>query len=387
MSNLIKTKLKDLGYIKTGVKNYLKKKRYYSTGSIKGNIYTHEGQYSFANRPSRANREVKENDVLQARMQATDKCILASKDLENCLFSTGFFQFRPPRDKILSKYLYYFLSSKSFLELKDGLCEGSTQKAINDKSLLNIEIHLPNVSSQQKIISEIEKIFFEIDKNINLTNDRHKKTTNLFKQVLKKKFKDIDKKFPLKTLREISKIYGRGKSKHRPRNDKKLFGDKIPFIQTGDVTRANMYLTKYNLMYSEFGIKQSQVWEKETLCITIAANIAELAILNIDACFPDSIVGITPNKSLVTSEYLFYLLNYYQSEIKSESKGTAQQNINLATLDNKKFPIPDFDTQNIIVRKLNTIYLTCLNLDNLFQKKINYLNILKNLVLKKRMMI
>ncbi|MCI0732087.1 MAG: hypothetical protein L0332_35930 [Chloroflexi bacterium] len=84
---------------------------------------------------------------------------------------------------------------------------------------------------------------------------------------------------------------GRGKSKHRPRNEPSLYGGPYPLFQTGDIKAANLYLQDYNQTYNEKGLAQSKLWEPGTLCITIAANIAETAILGIRACFPDSVVG------------------------------------------------------------------------------------------------
>jgi len=71
---------------------------------------------------------------------------------------------------------------------------------------------------------------------------------------------------------------GRGKSKHRPRDAAHLYGGEYPFIQTGDVKKANHKVYKYSQTYSEEGLAQSKLWPKETICITIAANIAETAI-------------------------------------------------------------------------------------------------------------
>lgn len=84
---------------------------------------------------------------------------------------------------------------------------------------------------------------------------------------------------------------GRGKSRHRPRNAAFLYGGSYPFFQTGDIKAANLLLTEYTQTYSEEGLAQSKLWKPGTLCITIAANIAESAILGIEGCFPDSVVG------------------------------------------------------------------------------------------------
>ena len=96
-----------------------------------------------------------------------------------------------------------------------------------------------------------------------------------------------------KRLDEFGTI-SRGRSKHRPRNDPSLFNGEYPFIQTADVKNANFYITEYSQSYNDKGLSQSKLWKKGTLCITIAANIADSGILGIDACFPDSIMGFVP---------------------------------------------------------------------------------------------
>ena len=86
----------------------------------------------------------------------------------------------------------------------------------------------------------------------------------------------------------------RGQSRHRPRDAAFLFGGDYPFIQTGDVANSNGWITSDSQTYSEAGLAQSRLWQKGTLCITIAANIAKTGILTFDACFPDSVVGFLP---------------------------------------------------------------------------------------------
>lgn len=131
----------------------------------------------------------------------------------------------------------------------------------------------------------------------------------------------------------------RGVSKHRPRDAPHLFGGPYPFIQTGDVANAGDRICSYTATYSEAGLAQSKLWPKGTLCITIAANIARAAILEFDACFPDSVVGFTPNDD-VTSEYVLYCLRFYQEYFESRAPKSAQMNINLETLRKLRIPRP-----------------------------------------------
>ena len=146
----------------------------------------------------------------------------------------------------------------------------------------------------------------------------------------------------------------RGKSKHRPRNDSILFGGSYPFIQTADVKKANLYITEYDTTYSDIGLAQSKLWDKGTLCITIAANIAESAILGIDACFPDSVVGFIPHKGKADLKFVKYLLDEFKVYMQQISKGTTQDNLSLDKLRRVKFNVPDYETQVKIANTLTT---------------------------------
>lgn len=155
-------------------------------------------------------------------------------------------------------------------------------------------------------------------------------------------------------LSEIGSL-SRGKSKHRPRNDKILYGGKYPFVQTSDIKNANHILQTYEQTYNEIGLKQSKLWSKNTICITIAANIADSAILGFDACFPDSVIGLTVNDKIANYHYVEYLLQYYKRIIQNQSNGTSQENINLETFEQVYFDIPSLDIQNDISNILYSI--------------------------------
>lgn len=156
-----------------------------------------------------------------------------------------------------------------------------------------------------------------------------------------------------KTLNELGTV-SRGRSRHRPRNDNSLFGGKYPFVQTADVKAANFYLTDYTETYNEKGLEQSRLWKAGTLCITIAANIADTAILGIDACFPDSIMGFVPYEGVSNAKFIKYAFDMLQRDIKQISQGTAQDNLSWQKLETIKFPAPDIKIQNKIVEILGT---------------------------------
>ncbi|MDI3290684.1 restriction endonuclease subunit S [Polyangium sp. 15x6] len=148
----------------------------------------------------------------------------------------------------------------------------------------------------------------------------------------------------------------RGRSRHRPRNDPALFGGSYPFIQTGDVAQSGGTISKYSQTYNETGLTQSKLFRAGTVCITIAANIANSGVLNIDACFPDSVVGVTVDRSIVSPEYLEFYVRHVRADISAFAPGTAQKNINLEILGDVAIPIPPASERVAIERRLQELF-------------------------------
>jgi type I restriction enzyme S subunit len=195
---------------------------------------------------------------------------------------------------------------------------------------------------------------------------KRKKAIDLTDQFLRSVFLDMfgdpvtnSKEWEIKKFVELGKL-DRGKSKHRPRNDPTLLGGDHPLIQTGDVANANRYITSFKSTYSDIGLKQSKKWAKGTLCITIAANIAKTGILSFDACFPDSVVGFTPNQK-TTVEFIQGWLSFLQKTLEAAAPESAQKNINLAILRNLDIPTPNIRLQKDYSRIANRVEASLAN--------------------------
>lgn len=154
--------------------------------------------------------------------------------------------------------------------------------------------------------------------------------------------------------------FGRGKSKHRPRNDPALYaGGTHLMIQTGDVARSGGKVTTYTNKYNDAGLAQSMLWPKGTLCITIAANIADSGILDFDACFPDSVVGFVPAPVFDNARYFEYFVRTAKANLLEFAPATAQKNINLEILVSVLIPLPPLAEQRRIVAKVDTLMALC----------------------------
>lgn len=244
------------------------------------------------------------------------------------------------RENVLNEYLYYFLSSIKNIVIKTG--RGVAQNNINLTILKNIKVPVPEVEVQKKIINVLNKSNELVIKRKVQIEALDQLTQSVFLEMFGDPVTN-NKGWDLQKLSDTG-ILKRGMSKHRPRNAPELLGGPYPLIQTGDVTNSGLYIKEYHQTYSELGLKQSKMWPAGTLCITIAANIAETGILAFDACFPDSIVAYLPNENM-SNIYVHYWFSFLQRIIEASAPESAQKNINLKILSDLDIPVPPVEKQ------------------------------------------
>ena len=253
-------------------------------------------------------------------------------------------------DKLTNKYLYYFM--RGTIHEIASYYRGASLKHPRMKDILKMTKSYPSVQVQDKICGQFDVLEQIIEVR--------KQELQLLDDLIKARFVEMfgdpvsnSNGLPESTLPELGE-FGRGISKHRPRNDPKLLGGDYPLIQTGDVANAGLYITSYSSTYSELGLKQSKMWDNGTLCITIAANIAKTSILKFDACFPDSIVGFNANEK-TNNIFIHYWFSFFQAILESQAPESAQKNINLKTLSELKVIVPVKDKQDKFVEFIKQV--------------------------------
>lgn len=319
-------------------------KQYVSTGAVAINHISNDDieLVDYDGKPSRANLIAKSGDILFAKMMGTKKTLHLDEDTAQNIYSTGFCAVRARPTVLADRCLYHLLTSKAFLDQKDKNCSGATQKAITNAGLSKITIKAPSIGQQASIAQQLDRIASIIA----LRQSELQKLDELIKARFVEMFGDPvynSKRLPIQRLCKLGSL-DRGRSQHRPRNDPKLLNGPYPLIQTGEVASAGLYITKYKNTYSELGLRQSKMWSAGTLCITIAANIAQTAILTFDACFPDSVVGFLPNDS-INAIYMHYWFGFFQKILEKQAPQVAQKNINLKILSELNVIVPTQEKQ------------------------------------------
>lgn len=247
-----------------------------------------------------------------------------------------------PKVPLDTRFLLHAVLSLKEEILRKG--SGATVKGITQDELYKLEIAFPPLDDQIRIahlLGKVEGLIAQRKQHLQQLDD-------LLKSVFLDMFGDPvrnEKGWEKKPLEMLGSV-NRGVSKHRPRNAPELLGGMYPLIQTGEVSNAGIYITSYSQTYSDLGFAQSKLWPSGTLCITIAANIAQTSILTFDACFPDSIVGFNAFKGEANVLYIHGLFWFFQKILEKNAPAAAQKNINLEILRTLEVPKPPIELQN-----------------------------------------
>lgn len=364
---------------------------------------------------------VKEKDFVLSKIDARNGAFGVINNLLSDSIITGNFWAYTVDDMIVSsQWFLYFTNSDEFISICSKASTGTThRKYLDEKIFLSYELTVPSIEEQYNIVYRIKQkltacysikeeitqqkeyltklkqsilqdaISGKLTQEWRANNPNITPATELLKQIKATKQQQIKegklrKGKPLNPIDETTLpftipptwtwcrlgdfgILKRGKSKHRPRNDKQLFeGGTYPFIQTGDVANAknnNDLITTINGYYNDFGLKQSEMQTIGTMCITIAANIAECGFLGFDACVPDSIVCFS-SIHRCSETYAYYYLAVAKKELEKYAPATAQKNINLSILNDLLIPIPPINEQKLIVDMISIKLHTCKNIES-----------------------
>jgi type I restriction enzyme, S subunit len=158
---------------------------------------------------------------------------------------------------------------------------------------------------------------------------------------------DIPEGWKVQRVKHLTQVL-RGKFTHRPRNDPSLYDGPYPFIQTGEVARVTKTITTYKQTLNERGLAVSKMFPSGTLVMTIAANIGDVAILDFDACFPDSVVGFVPRDG-INRDYLFFVFRAMKSDLLREAPVNTQGNLNVERIGSRWVAVPSSTEQQEIV--------------------------------------
>jgi type I restriction enzyme S subunit len=274
---------------------------------------------------------------------------------------------RPKPTALDGKYLYYCIQSE-FIQYQIKLFSNfNTQQNIGMRDIENLYIPDLPIVQQKSIARFLDRKTAAIDtliaKKQRLIQLLEEKRTALINQAVTKGLNpnapmkdsgilwigEIPEHWEVCNVKKLAQIL-RGKFSHRPRNDPKFYGGSYPFIQTGDISRAERWITEYSQTLNEEGYAISKEFPSGTVAMVITgAKTGEVAILGFNACFPDSVIGFFPHLSKMTSDFLYYLFSVLKPGLDSTVVTSTQEDLNVERIGSLLTVFPPLNEQKEIV--------------------------------------
>ena len=326
-----------------------------------------------------AKYHIKNGDILVSWAATLDAFIWNKGD---GLLNQHIFKAIPQEEKITS-YFFFWMIKEAMQNMNNDNKHGIFMQHVTLDVFNNFSVPLPPLSEQKRIATYLFQKISEADIMLDdtlssITGYKKLKQAVITQAVTKgvrgeREMKDsgvewigeIPKEWVCEKIKYATSI-SRGLFNHRPRNDERYYNGKYPFIQTGDVANATKYIVSYSQTLNELGKSVSKEFPKGTLTMTIAANVGDVAILNFDAYFPDSVVGFIPNKNIRTL-YLFYVFSAMKDEFTRTAIKSTQLNLNIDRVKETFIPVThDSNEQSEIENYLES---KCAEIDGLIAKK------------------
>jgi len=278
-----------------------------------------------------------------------------SQELDGSYVSGEFPTFEPVPDRVDVEFLRHWFRLPATLERVIVDCSGSTPLTRNrfkEHFFLALEIPLPPLAEQRRIVARIETLAALIDEARTRRQQAAEETEALAGARAAQVLREASARgtAPLESIAALE----RGRFSHRPRNDPRFFGGIHPWIQIGEIESDGKYIRSWTETLNDEGLSISKRFPRGTVLISIAATIGAVGILCFDCCVPDSIVGVTPHGG-TDSEFLYYCLKYLREHLEEVAPQSAQKNINLGILGSLPVPQLALSEQRRVVAELDAL--------------------------------
>ncbi|PZO31277.1 MAG: hypothetical protein DCF13_01455 [Flavobacteriaceae bacterium] len=327
--------------------------------------------------------QLKENDILFSIAGALGRIGIVNKDILPANTNQALAIIRLSKDvNILISYLARYFNSSLISDEIEKLKGGAAQQNLSLGQLNNLEIPIPPLQEQQRIVAILDEAFSAIDKAKANTEQNLKNAKELFESELQRVFSEKGDGWEEKKLNEITEV------KDGTHDSPKYIPEGIPFVTQKNIKPDGMTFegTKYitDLDHEKF-YKRSNVTKNDILISMIGANRGMAAIVDDERVFSIKNVGLIKSNDNINTHFLLYYLksSLAMKYVLYMSNGGAQEFIGLTALRSFLIPYPPIKDQQTLVSKLDALREQTKKLEAVYEKKLRDLEELKKSVLSR----
>ena len=281
-----------------------------------------------------------------------------------------------------TEFLYYLLSSQFVFQQFNSKAAGSTVRNLNITLVSSVEVPIPPLPEQQRIVSIIDEAFETIDKAIENTQKNLQNSKELFESYLQGFFSVTWKGWELKSLSEVCHFQNGFAFLSKTYKESGLPILRITNIQNDEIdTNVLVYFDEKDYRVN---LERFKVYKGDLLIAMSGATTGKLGISNSENIFYlNQRVGKFIPKPSLNKSFLYYYLKTKVEESLKIAAGSAQPNLSTEQINNFKIPLPPIAEQQLIVQKFDNLIAVNKKLESKYQQKLRDLGELKKSILNK----
>ena len=284
-----------------------------------------------------------------------------------------------PSERISPLFLYHYMSSIA-KELNE-MSSGATIKYLSEKKFQGLEVCIPTLPEQQRIVTILDVAFAVITKAKANVEQNIKNSKELFESYLQSVFENKGENWEQKTLGEICNLIGGGTPS---KSNKKFYGGDIHWATVRDMKGETIKNTEHTITKDAVKNSSTNIIPKGNVIIATRVGLGKVCLIENNTAINQDLRGVVPiNPKKLSVDFLYRWLKSIAHKIVEEGTGATVQGVKLPFVKSLVIFFPPLKEQQVIVSKLNALSEETKKLETIYQQKINALEELEKSVLQK----
>jgi type I restriction enzyme S subunit len=297
------------------------------------------------------------------------------------------------KTSINSMFLCYFFQSKFFQKQLTDSAKGTAQKGVYLKTLSELEIVIPPLAEQERIVAKIEELFSELDAGTTSLKTAARQLKTYRQAVLKWAFEgkltnenvgegELPAGWKTTTLTQITDTISDGDHQPPPKTN-----SGIPFITISNINKVNNavdFSDTFFVSEDYYKYLNRKPYNGDIL-YTVTGSFGIPVLINYEKefCFQRHIGLIRPLES-TNQKWLYYLLQspIVFNQAEKTATGTAQKTVALKSLRNFEIPLCSPEEQQRIVEEIESRLSVCDKLEETISQSLAQSESLRQSILK-----
>lgn len=308
--------------------------------------------------------------------------------------STEFIVLRPKENVITAKWLYLYLSQRSFRwECQQHMTGSAGQKRVPPKYLASCEMPVPSIEEQERIVSKIEELFSRLDASVAELKTAKEKLKVYRQAVLKEAFdKASSSNSKEMTIDSLLTKTRKGMSTGPFGTMLKKFEHQragVPVLGIENIGEGK-FVPGNKIFVTAEKATELQAFRVHTgdIIISRSGTVGELCIVPPymeNSLLSTNLMRISLDFEIVLPTYFVYLFRskgVVVDQVKELCKGSTRMFLKQTILKQIRFPIPSIPAQQKLVNMVESRLSICDNIEQTIDTSLQQAEAMRQSILK-----